>query len=98
MRHAQSSSSVVGCDQGSGTGEYKEERSRFERNKLRIRGLSDLTTDDTLTYFIEAVSGEEVKEVLKLRNGKAIVTMVNDITSKSFCGVISLRKLVISPC
>ena len=84
MRHAQSSSSVLDCDQSSVT----EERSRSERNKLRIRGLSESTTDDALTNFIEAMSGEEVKEVLRLRNGKAIVTMVNDITSKSICGVI----------
>ena len=32
--------------------------------------------------FIEAKSGEDVKEV-RLRNGVALVTMVNDITGKS---------------
>ena len=93
MRHAQSSSSVLGCDQSSGTEENTEERSRFERNKLRIRGLSGSTTDDALTNFTEAMSGEEVKEVLRLRNGNAIVTMVNDITSKSICGVILIPSL-----
>ena len=71
------------CGQSSGTGENTEERSGFEQCKLRIRGLNESTTEDALTNFIEAMSGEEVKEVQKLRNGNAIVTMVNDITSKS---------------
>ena len=100
MRHAQSLSSLVGWDQSSGTRENTEERYGFERNKLRVRGLSESTTDDALTNFIEAMSGEEVKEVQKLRNGNAIVTMVNDITSKSIfivIIVISLKKLIISP-
>ena len=83
MRYAQSLSSLVGCDQSSGTRENTEERYGFERHKLRIRGLSESTTDDALTNFIEAMSGEEVKEVQKLRNGNAIITMVKDITSKS---------------
>ena len=88
MRHAQSLSNLIGCDQSSGIEENTEERSRFEQRKLRIRGLSESTTDDALTNFIEAMSGEEVKEVLRLRNGNAIVTMANDITSKSICRVI----------
>ena len=93
MRHAQSLSSVVGRDQSSGTGENTEERYGMERRKLRIRGLSESTTDDALTNFIEAISGEEVKEVQRLRNGNAIVTMVNDITSKSIFGVIFIPPL-----
>ena len=83
MRHAQSLSSVVGDDgQITGAEENVEEKSQFERNKLLVCGLSKSTTDDAVVNFIEAMSGEEVKEVLKLRNGSALVTMVNDITSE----------------
>ena len=68
--------------------EEMEEKSRFERNKLVVCGLSESTTNDAVVNFIEAMSGEEVKEVVKLRNGNARVTMVDDITGKSNCSVI----------
>ena len=64
--------------------ENVEGQSHFARNKLLVRGLSQLTTRDGLVYFIEAMSGgEEVKEVLMLKNGSALVTMAVDIKSKS---------------
>ena len=82
MRRAQSLSNVVSGDQSAADGENVEEQSRFERNKLLVCGLSKSTTDDAVVNFIEAMSGEEVKEVVKLRNGNALVTMVDDITGK----------------
>ena len=87
MTRVQSSSSVEGArgDQRADTGENVGKQSRFERNKLLVCELSESTTNDGVVNFIEAMSGgEEVKEVLMLRNGSALVTMVNDITSKLF--------------
>ena len=60
----------------------EEDEARFEQNKLVVRGLSASTTDDGVLNFIEAMSGEEVKEVAMLGKGKALVTMVEQITSK----------------
>ncbi|KAJ7351800.1 hypothetical protein OS493_035525 [Desmophyllum pertusum] len=86
MTRAQSSSSVEGArgDQRADTGENVGKQSRFERNKLLVCELSESTTNDGVVNFIEAMSGgEEVKEVLMLSNGSALVTMVNDITNFS---------------
>ncbi|KAL9963045.1 hypothetical protein ACROYT_G032208 [Oculina patagonica] len=80
MRRAQSLSSVVGGDQTAGIGENVEEQPQFERNKLLVCGLSESTTEDGVINFIEAMSGEDVEEVQKLKNGNALVTMVNAIT------------------
>ena len=68
----------------SDTEEKLEGQSHFERNKLPVRGLSQLTTRDGLDGFIEEMSGgEDVKEVLMPKNGSALVTMADDIKSKS---------------
>ena len=58
------------------------EQSRFQQNQLLVSGLSELTTKDCLVNFIKAMSGEEVEDVM-MRNGKALITMANDITGKS---------------
>ena len=58
------------------------EQSRFQQNQLLVTGLSTLTTEDCLVNFIEVMSGEEVEDVM-MRNGKALITMANDITGKS---------------
>ena len=70
-------------DQNTGrAGSNANEQSQFERNKLLVCGLSESTTEDGVVNFIEAMSGEEVKEVT-LRNNKALITMANDIAGKS---------------
>ena len=81
MRRAQSLSSVE-VDRLPERRGNEEDESRFERNKLVIRGLSASTTDEGVRNFIEAKSGEEVKEVAMLGKGKALVTMAEQITSK----------------
>ena len=72
IRRAHSTSSVV--EKG------PIDQSQFERNKILIRGLSEKTCPDGLVNFIEARSGgKEVKDVQMLKNGKALVTMANEI-------------------
>ena len=72
IRRAHSTSSVV--EKG------PTDQSQFERNKILIRGLSEKTCPDGLVNFIEARSGgKEVKDVQMLKNGKALVTMANEI-------------------
>ena len=51
-------------------------------NQLLVCGLSASTTKECVLNFIKAKSSEDVKEV-RLRNGVALVTMINDITGKS---------------
>ena len=80
MRRAQSLSSVE-VDGHPERTENEEDESRFEQNKLVVRGLSASTTDDGVLNFIEAMSGEEVKEVTMLGKSKALVTMAEQITS-----------------
>lgn len=84
MKRAQSLSSVTEIgDQNTGqAGSNTNEQSQFERNKLLVCGLSESTTEDGVVNFIEAMSGEEVKEVT-LRNNKALITMATDIAGKS---------------
>ena len=84
MRRAQSLSNVAETgDQNSGqAGSNVKEQSRFERNKLLVCGLSELTTEDGVVNFIEAMSSEEVTAVT-MRNNKALVTMASDIAGKS---------------
>ena len=81
MRRAQNLSSAE-VDGHPERRENEEDESRFEQNKLVVRGLSASTTDDDVLNFIEAMSGEEVKEVTMLGKGKALVTMAEQITSK----------------
>ena len=83
MRRAQSLSSVDDSPSADRR-QNEEEESRFERNKLLVCGLSESTTDDGVLNFIEAMSGEEVQEIKMLGKDKALVTMAEDITSKSF--------------
>ena len=72
IRRAHSTSSVV--EKG------PIDQSQFERNKILIRGLSEKTCPDGLVNFIEARSGgKEVKDVQMLKNGKALVTMADEI-------------------
>ena len=72
IRRAQSMSSVAE--------EGLADQSQFERNKIFIQGLSEKTSRDGLVNFIEARSGgEEVKDVQILKNGKALVTMADEI-------------------
>ena len=68
------SMSSVQTDQG-------DEKS-FEQNKLVVSGLNGSTTEERVLNFIEAISGEEVKEVSMLRNGKTLITMVQPLTGK----------------
>ena len=59
------------------------DQSQFERNKILIRGLSEKTFPDGLVNFIEARSGgKEVKDVQMLKNGKALVTIADEIKGK----------------
>ena len=75
IRRTQSKSSVAE--------EGPTDQSQFERNKILIRGLSGKTSRDGLVNFIEAKSGgEEVKDVQMLKNGKALVTMADDIKGR----------------
>ena len=56
------------------------DQSQFERNKILIRGLSEKTCADGLVNFIEVrCAGKEVKDVQMLKNGKALVTMADEI-------------------
>ena len=56
------------------------DQSQFARNKILIRGLSKKTSRDGLVNFIEVkCGGEEVKDVQMLKNGKALVTMADEI-------------------
>ena len=55
---------------------------RFEHNELVVCGLSVSTTDEGVLNFIEAISGEEVKEVSMLGKAKALVTMAQPISGK----------------
>ena len=72
IRRAHSTSSVV--EKG------PTDQSQFERNKILIQGLSEKTSRDGLVNFIEVKSGgEEVKDVQILKNGKALVTMADEI-------------------
>lgn len=80
MRRAQSLSSVEVDQAAEARG--NEEESRFEQNKLLVCNLSGSTTDDGVMNFIEAMSGEEVKEVTMLGKGKALVTMTEDLKGK----------------
>ena len=69
-------------DQSACTGAKRKDQIRFEQNQLLVCGLSTLTTKDGLVNFIEAMSDGEVKDVMRT-NDKALITMANDITSKS---------------
>lgn len=84
MRRAQSLSNVTetGYQNSGQAGSNAKEQSRFERNKLLVCGLSELTTEDGVVNFIEAMSSEEVTAVT-MRNNKALVTMASDIAGKS---------------
>ena len=81
LRRAQSLSSGMDS-QDSHTNDNTGEDAKFEPKKLLICGLSESTTQDGVLNFIEAMSGEEV-ETVEMSKGKALVTMTEDITSKS---------------
>lgn len=78
MARAQNMFSVAG-DQDADMIESEADESRFEQYKLVVCGLSEMTTDEGLFNFIEAMSGTEVKEVSRLGKTKAIVTMADRI-------------------
>ena len=60
--------------------EEPADQSLFERNKILIQGLGGKTSRERLVNFIKAKSGgEEVKDVQMLKNGKALVTMADEI-------------------
>ena len=63
-------------------GPGNENDTRFDHNKLVICGLSVSTTSEGVLNLIEAMSGEEVKEVSMLGKAKALVTMAQPITGK----------------
>ena len=72
IRRAQSMPSVAE--------EEPADQSQFERNKIFIQGLGEKTSREGLVNFIKAKSGkEEVKDVQMLKNGKALVTMADEI-------------------
>ena len=60
----------------------EQDTALFERKKLLVGGLDEKTTDDGVLNFIEAMSREEVEDVVMLGKGRALVTMLQDITSK----------------
>ena len=60
----------------------EQDTALFERKKLLVSGLDEKTTGDGVLNFIEAMSREEVEDVVMLGNGRALVTMLQDITSK----------------
>ncbi|XP_068707161.1 protein mono-ADP-ribosyltransferase PARP14-like [Montipora foliosa] len=76
MRRSQSMSCAE-ANQGYGN----ENDERFEEKKLVICGLNAATTNESVVNFIEAMSGEEVKEVTMLGEAKALVTMAEPITN-----------------
>lgn len=78
MARAQSMSSVV-VDKGADMRKNEEEESRFDQYKLVVSGLSEITTDEGVFNFIEAMSGTEVKEISRLGKRKALVTMADRI-------------------
>ena len=78
MERAQTMFSVAG-DQDADMGESETDESRFEQYKLVVCGLSEMTTDEGLSNFIEAMSGTEVKEVSRVGKRKAMVTMADRI-------------------
>ena len=81
LRRAQSLSSGMDV-QDSHTNDNTGGDAKFEPKKLLICGLSETTTRDGVLNFIEAMSGEEV-ETVEMSKSKALVTMTEDITSKS---------------
>ena len=60
----------------------EQDTALFERKKMLVSGLDEKTTDNTVLNFIEAMSREEVEDVVMLGKGRALVTMLQDITSK----------------
>ena len=62
--------------------ECDEDQPHCERNKFLVCGLSECTTKEGLENFIQAKSGEEVKEVQIMKQHSALVTMANEIRSK----------------
>ena len=78
MIRVQGLSNVETAGQSAVTGANVKEQSGFEGNQLLVCGLSASTTEDVVVNFIEAMSGEEVKEVT-LRSNKALITMANDV-------------------
>ena len=52
-----------------------QDQDRFESNMLCVLDISQRTTAEGLTNFIEAKSGEEVVDVTIFPNGKALVTL-----------------------
>ena len=81
LRRAQSLSSGMDV-QDSHTNDNTGGDAKFEPKKLLICELSESTTQDGVLNFIEAMSGEEV-DTVEMSKGKALVTMTEDITSKS---------------
>ena len=81
MARAQSMSSLV-VDRGADMRKKDEGESRFDQYKLVVSGLSEMTTDEGVFNFIEAMSGTEVKEISKLGKRKALVTMADRIEGK----------------
>ena len=102
IRLAQSWSSIANSGDQNACLAEAIEQSRFQQNQLLVTGLSTLTTEDCLVNFIEVMSGEEVEDVI-MRNGKALITMANDITGKSrrltnlSCTCISLTVSLFQP-
>ena len=60
----------------------EQDTALFERKKLLVSGLDEKTTDNRVLTFIKAMSEEEVEDVVMLGKGRALVTMLQDITSK----------------
>ena len=81
LRRAQSLSSGMDV-QDSHTNDNRGEHTKFEPKKLLICGLSESTTQDGVLNFIEVMSGEVV-ETVEMSKDKALVTMTEDIRSKS---------------
>ena len=48
-------------------------------NVLKVSGLNETTTKDGLVNFIEVLSGEEVKDIIMLKQGNALVTMSTQV-------------------
>ena len=63
-----------------------DECSKFEPNKLLVKGLCEKTTADDLLTFVKAIIKYEVQETVMLKGGKALITL-KELTGKQISEV-----------
>ena len=69
--------SFAAFEQSLGVEEHQSSATELEPNMLCVRGLSARTTEENLTNFIEAKSGDEVLQINMFGNGKALILLAN---------------------